>query len=246
MPLLEDIPALVALASITLLAGLIYGFAGFGAMLVFMPLAVTILDPLVAVAAASVTAIASLITVVPGAWREGDRKAAGAMLVASWVCAPFGLWVLASVDIAVARWMVSIVVLGSLVLLLTGWRYHSKPGWPAWIAVGGAVGVLGGSTGLNGPALVLFQLGGQDSVARSRANTILVLTLGSIGWLPIMALQGYLTREAILLGLVLLPIYALGSWAGRRLFAPEREALYRRVAYVLIGTAGVAGLPIWG
>jgi hypothetical protein len=30
------------------------------------------------------------------------------------------------------------------------------------------------------------------------------------------------------------------------LFRPERAVIYRRLAYVLIGGAGMAALPIWG
>jgi uncharacterized membrane protein YfcA len=58
---------------VSLIAGLVYGFAGFGSALIFMPLATLVVSPPVAVAAFSMSALASLVTVVPGAWKAADR-----------------------------------------------------------------------------------------------------------------------------------------------------------------------------
>ena len=45
---------------------------------------------------------------------------------------------------------------------------------------------------------------------------------------------------------MLVPAYALGGYLGRKLFDPEREGVYRRIAYLIIAAAGVLGLPIFG
>ncbi|WP_412506568.1 TSUP family transporter [Roseovarius sp. SYSU LYC5161] len=197
------------LIEIALVSGLAYGFAGFGAALIFMPVALT-------------------------------------MLAAAVALVPLGVRVLRTTDPMALRGAVSTVVLGTLAALLSGWRYRQSPGLPAWPGVGASVGFLGGSVGMNGPVLVLFQLGGPDAAARTRANAIVVLSLSTLALLPIMALQGAMTRETVLLGLALLPVYALGAYLGRRLFNPAQAGLYRGTAYVLIGGAGTVGLPIWG
>jgi len=238
------IDGLPVLLLATLIAGLVYGFAGFGAALVFMPIGVRFLDPVTAVAAFQVSALASLFSVVPQAWGQADRRAAGVMLGASILAAPFGIWILRTGDPAGLRWAVSLVVLGTLAALVMGWRSTRVPGVRSWLGVGAGVGFLGGSVGLNGPVLILFQLAGADPVARSRANTIIVLTLSSLALLPLMALQGALTPHAVLLGAVLFVPYLVGGWAGRRLFSPGLAGLYRRGAYVIIGVAGLMGLPI--
>jgi len=229
-----------------LVAGLVYGFAGFGAALVFMPVALLVVDPVVAVAGFALAGLGAIATVVPQAWPQADKRAALTMLAAAVLLEPIGVWVLRTTDPMALRWAVSAVVLGTLVALLSGWRYRQSPSLPAWLGVGAGVGFLGGSVGMNGPVLVLFQLGGPDAAARTRANAIVVLSFSTLALLPIMALQGAVTRETILLGLVLLPVYALGAYFGRRLFNPARAGLYRGTAYVLIGGAGIMGLPIWG
>ncbi len=228
------------------LAGLIYGFAGFGAALIFMPVAAALIGPVAAVAVMAIMALGSIFTVLPRAWPQADLRASGIMLGAAVLALPFGVLALRSTDPDLLRWAVSGIVLVTLVAMLAGFRLRRTPGVPAWLAVGAGVGFLGGSTGLNGPVLVLFQLSGSDSAERSRANTIVVLTLSGLALLPVMALQGVLAREAVLAGLALVPIYALGGWIGRRLFDPGRAGLYRSVAYVIVGAAAILGLPVWG
>jgi len=239
-------PGLPILILAALVAGMVYGFAGFGAALIFMPIGVRFLDPLSAVAAFQLSALASLFSVVPQAWGQADRRAAGIMLGASVLAAPLGIWVLRTGDPEGLRWAVSAVVLITLTALLTGWRFKGTPGVPGWLGVGAGVGFLGGSVGLNGPALILFQLAGRDPVERTRANTILVLTLSSLLLLPLMALQGALSGQALAIGAMLFLPYLIGGWLGRLVFDPSRAGLYRWVAYGIIAAAGLMGLPIWG
>lgn len=238
-------PELIVLLLTCLVAGLVYGFAGFGAALIYMPVAVALIDPVLAIAAFAIASIGSIIAVVPQAWAQADKRASLTMLGAAVVFLPLGIWVLRQTDPTALRWVVSAIVLGTLGALLAGWRYRSVPGIPAWLAVGGGVGFLGGATGLNGPILVLFQLGGQDEAARSRANTIIVLSLSSFALLPLMALQGLVTVETLRLGALFLPVYMLGAYLGRRLFIPARAGLYRGVAYTIVALAALTGLPIW-
>jgi uncharacterized membrane protein YfcA len=237
-------PGLGWLMAISALAGLVYGFAGFGSALIFMPLATLFIAPAIAVGAFSLSALSSLVTVVPDALRKADLRAAGTMLAAAVIAVFPGIWVLRTTSVTALQWAVSGVVIATLLALIAGLRYQGRPGVPAWLGVGAGVGFLGGATGLNGPILVLFQLGGQDEAARSRANSILVLTFSSLAFLPVMAVQGAVPPGAVGLGLLLLAPYAMGTLLGRMLFTPARSGLYRVTAYVIIGAAGVLGLPI--
>ncbi len=239
------LPGLGWVLAVTFVAGVVYGFAGFGAALIFMPVATVFLVPSVAVAAFSVSALASLVTVVPRAWGQADRRAVAVMIGAAVLTAPLGLYILRTSEIDVLRWTVAAVVTLTLIALMTGWRYQTRPTPPVRGAIGAATGFVGGATGLLGPIMVLFQLGGQDSVAMSRANALVFLTLTSLLLLPLMALQGLLTLPAVWIGLVLLIPYGVGARVGQGLFTPGREHLYRRAAYGIIAAAVVLGLPIW-
>lgn len=239
------LPGLWGLLATVTLAGVVFGFAGFGAALVFLPVAVALVPPELAVAAFSLSALSSLVTVVPRAWTSIDRRAVGVLLIAAMAGFPFGIWALRTWDETVIRWLVSGVVLVTLAALVAGWRMKTAPTTGARIGVGAATGVIGGATGLTGPVVILFNLGAGAPALVTRANTLVFLTLSSVLLLPQLWLQGLLRVEALWLGLVLVAPYALGNRLGQALFDPGREGLYRWVAYAIIAAAAVAGLPIW-
>ncbi|WP_147125413.1 sulfite exporter TauE/SafE family protein [Shimia ponticola] len=239
------VPGLVWVVLVTFVAGVVYGFAGFGAALIFMPVAVVFLEPPLAVAAFSVSAVISLFTVVPRAWRECDRPATVQLIIAASVTASIGLYGLANFDVTLVRWLVLGVTTVTLLALIAGWRRQTDATTPARLGIGAATGLVGGLTGLMGPIVVLFQLSSADGAGRSRANTIVFLTVTSILLLPLMALQGVLTGAAIWLGMILLPAYGLGTVLGQKLFTPGSERVYRTVAYGIIAAAIALGLPIW-
>ena len=138
------------------------------------------------------------------------------------------------------------IVLVTLLALLSGWRLRAAPGPWSQAGIGAAAGVTGGATGLNGPVVILFNMSGGMSAEQVRGNTAVFLTISSLTFLPQLWAQGVLSLSTVVLGLLLLPAYGLGTWAGAQLFRPGREVVYRAMAYMIIAAAGVAGLPIWG
>ncbi len=239
------LPGLWPLAAVTLIAGIVYGFAGFGSALVFMPLATAVVAPEVAVAAFSCTAVISALTLVPRAWPAADRRAVAILLAAALAMMPAGVWLLRAADPTVLRYAISALVAVTLAAMAAGWRFSAAPHPALRAAVGGATGLVGAATGLMGPIVILLNLGGGAPAREVRANTLVFLTFVTLLLLPVMALQGALSPAALWLGLLLTPPYGLGGLIGQRLFDPAREALYRRVAYGVILAALVAGLPVW-
>ncbi|MFQ6547754.1 sulfite exporter TauE/SafE family protein [Aestuariibius sp. 2305UL40-4] len=239
------LPGLWAVLGAVTVAGVVYGFAGFGAALIFTPIAVAFIAPETAIAAFALSALVSVFTVVPSAWGEADRRAAGTMIAAAILAAPLGVLGLSVLDREVIRTIVAIIVAITLAALIAGWRFSAPPTLASRAGIGAGAGVMGGMTGLNGPIVILFQLAGSDGARRARANLILFLTATSISFLPLLWMQGLLTVEALWLGLILMPLYAVGTRVGKALFTPGREPIYRGVAYVIIGLAALAALPVW-
>ncbi len=237
---------MAALALVAALAGLVYGFAGFGSALIAVPLYAALVGPEAAVGLIGISALGSAVTVLPRAIRRADREAVAWMLAPALLCLPAGTLALTLLAPDTVRWAMALTVLGTLAALVAGLRYRGRAGRPAWLGVGALVGLSGGATGLNGPALVLFQLAGPDGAERSRANTIVVLTTTSVALLPVLWTRGVIGREEIAEGLFLVPVYGGTAWIGQRLFDAGREETYRRVAYVVIAAAGISGLPVFG
>ncbi|MEM9975503.1 MAG: sulfite exporter TauE/SafE family protein [Pseudomonadota bacterium] len=237
-----SLPGTPIIVAITLIAGIVYGFAGFGAALVFLPVASIAVDPATAIAAFSLGALSSLITLVPKAWAVCDKRVTLLMIAAATLTLPLGIYVLRVADPQTMQFAISVLAGLTLLALVTGFRLPVRPGATASTAVAGAAGVVGGATGLLGPLVILFNLASGDEAARVRANTLIFLTLGSLFVLPQMAFQGLLTAKAMWLGVILLPVYGIGTVIGRRLFNPAHEGVYRLVAYAIIALAVVAGL----
>jgi uncharacterized membrane protein YfcA len=167
------------------------------------------------------------------------------MLAGALVALPAGTWTLARLDPLPVRWAISVLVALTLAALVAGWLYRTLPKRPTLAAGGALAGLVGGATGLTGPAVILFNLAGPGDARRTRANTLVFLTLLGIALIPGLALQGLVTAQALWTGALLAPVYVAGGRLGQWLFRPERETLYRRTAYVTILAALVAGLPIW-
>lgn len=240
-----DAPGLPILLLAAFVAGTVYGFAGFGAALIFMPVATALLPAPLAIAAFSLSAAAAFVTVVPGAWAVADRRTVLGMIAIAVAFTPLGVWTLGAVPGEAIRTAVSVIVLTTLAALLLGWRIRAA-GWGMRGAVAAVSGMLGGATGLNGPPVILFNLGTDQPVAVTRANLTVFLTVTSLSFVPQMWAQGLLAPEALWLGTILLVPYALGNRTGAAIFDPARARLYRNAAYLIIGAAGVAGLPLFG
>lgn len=113
-------PGVLWVCAAAFLSGLVYGFAGFGSALVFMPLAVIFLSPPMAIAAFSLSALASLFTMIPKAWPKADRGQTLLMLGVSILTVPLG--------VALLRWLPEVTI-QTAVCVLTLFTPHSSFGW---------------------------------------------------------------------------------------------------------------------
>ena len=58
------------------------------------------------------------------------------------------------------------------------------------------------------------------------------------------ATTGLISRESLLLSLVVGPVYAIGVAFGASLFGRASERVFRGICYALIAMAVIAGLPV--
>lgn len=238
-------PGLPWIVLVTIAAGVVYGFAGFGAALVYMPVATAFVPPQLAISTLALVAVSSLVTIVPRAWARVDRAQTAGMIATAALTIPLGIAVLRVTDPLRIRWALTVFTTATLVALVTGWRRRGRDTLLARTAVAGVSGFTGGAVGINGPIMVLFHLSGQGTAEQTRANTIVFLSVTGFMVLPMMAVQGLIDGSTLALGVLLMVPYAAGNLFGQWLFRPDLEWLYRRAAYAIIGMAVVLGLPIW-
>ena len=146
-----DLPLLIL---ITLAAALARGFSGFGAALIFVPLASALLGPQVAVPLLLVTDGVMTAGMIPGAARTADRGEVLTMAAGALVGVPVGVWVLGSLDPLAIRWAIVALAALMLGLLLSGWRYHGRPRAGLTVLVGALSGLFSGAAQIGGPPVV--------------------------------------------------------------------------------------------
>jgi hypothetical protein len=241
----KDVSLTVAMTicAIAFVSGTARGFSGFGAALIFMPLASSVAAPRLVAALLLVIDFVAAAPLLPGAWAKADRKATAVIVLGALVGVPLGTYFLSVLDPVTTRWIISCFVAALLLLLLSGWRYRGKD--HAWLSVGigGLSGFCSGLAQTGGPPIVGYWLGRPIAAAVARANILLFFGASdSVSMLSYVA-TGLVTRDSLLLACIVGPVYAVGVAFGASLFGRASERIFRGICYALIAIAVIAGLP---
>ncbi len=235
--------ALGYVAAVALLAGLARGFSGFGAALIFVPLASRVVGPQLAAPVLMLIDTCLTLGLLPSAWRLADRRAVGLLTAGALLGVPLGTWTLAMAAPRALRWALVLLVGLLLALLLSGWRYCGRPAPPVAIATGSLAGYLSGLAQMGGPPVVAFWLGGPGAPAVIRANIILYFGLAGLISALSYLLGGLVSGPVLQLALVSGPFYGAGLVLGTRGFRQAGEVWFRRICYGLIALAALLSLP---
>jgi uncharacterized membrane protein YfcA len=238
-------PGFVWLVAAVFIAGLVRGFSGFGTGMVYLPVASQFLTPFEALTTLIVMDMVGPWPNVPRAIREGHPRDVLRLATGVLLFLPPGVWVLGKIAPEIFRYGVSFMSLVLLVLLVAGFRYRGVlRSWMIY-ATGGLGGFLAGSVGLPGPPVIMLYMASPHPARVIRANTMIYLMLCDVMMLGVLWLSGYLVNTAVIAGLVLSLPYLAGNVAGGRLFRPDRERVYRMVAYAVIAVSALQGLPLF-
>lgn len=235
---------LVALMAVALLASVARGFSGFGAALIFMPLASTVAAPRTVAALLLIIDLVCAAPLAPNAWRQGDRKAVALMALGALITVPIGTYALTQLNPVTTRWIIIAFVTALLVLLISGWRYHGKGHPTLSVGVGGLAGFCSGLAQTGGPPIVAYWLGQPIAGVLARANIVLYFAMTDIISFGTYTAAGLISWDVVKLSLLVGPVYALGLFMGARLFGVASETLFRRVCYSLIALAAIVSLPV--
>jgi uncharacterized protein len=235
----------ILLPALALIAGLARGFSGFGAALIFVPIAASLIGPQKASPLLLITDAIVALPLIWSAWGKARKREVVLMAIGGLVGAPLGTWILKSGDATELRWLIAIITACMLALLLSGWRYHGEPKRPYTIGVGAISGLFSGIAQIGGPPVVAYWLGGAQRADVMRASTILFFAVGSTTTLVSYFIAGLLTKEVAHLSLLILPFFGAGLWLGIKMFGLASEKTFRKICLALIALALVVSLPVW-
>jgi uncharacterized membrane protein YfcA len=241
MPDFLAVPFLIA-AAIALFAGMVRGFAGFGAAMVMTPAFSAIYGPEIGISLCLLLEIAVALPLLPRAIKYVDWRRIGFLLLAAVVGAPLGNLVLTEVAPEPMRWAISGIVLGAVTLLASGWRFHGRPRIATTLAAGGLSGFLNGLSGMAGPPIIFYYLAGNETAERVRANLTTYFIFVDLVTLVVFAGRDLIGWHTGVLALWLVPAVIAGGLLGERLFPLASERFYRRLALILLVAVAIGSL----
>ena len=219
-------------------AGIMRGFTGFGAALLAVPIFSILWLPHQAIATVMCLATLSNIQLVPGALRTAQWRQTLPIGLATLAMIPVGALALVAFDPDLMRRAISAIVLAFTLLLMSNWRWSGTPGLGGALVAGSMGGLINGAAGTGGPPIILYLLAGPANANTSRANIIIVYFFMNAGTVVSLAVKGLVQPDTLWRVLLLTAPWALGLWAGIRLFHNANDALFRRIA--LLALVGVA------
>src|SRR6185503_16040292 len=155
MPDIFSTPFVIS-AVVAVIAGMVRGFAGFGAAMLMTPIFSALYGPEVGVALCLLLEITVALPLLPRAARHVDWRRVGLLMTAAIVGAPFGNLVLTWVSPEPMRWAISAIVLSAVVMLASGWRFSGQPRPATTLIAGGISGFLNGLSGMAGPPIAFY------------------------------------------------------------------------------------------
>lgn len=245
LPALPSGSALAWLIAAALAGGLARGFSGFGAALIFVPLASVALGTRQAAPLMLALEVLAVALLTPAAWRIADRREVAWLALGAALGTPLGAAVLALADPLALRWGVALAILGLLGLLASGWRFRGLPSRPVTLGFGLAGGVLGGVAMVSGPPAMAYLLGREGGARQLRADFALYLAAGAVFAGIAYAAAGLLDRSLVAPVLVAAPVYWLGILGGTRMFGLASERAFRLACFWMIALAALLSLPVW-
>ena len=237
------------LGAVALLAGLVRGFAGFGAGLVMGPAFAVLVGPAEGVPLMVFLELVATARLLPGVLPEVRARTVLTPGLTACLLVPVGalaLAALAALDSALLTRLMSLLVLAFVALFASGWRSPRQPGIPALVGVGALSGLLTGAAGIGGPPMVVAVLSGPDSASRNRANLIAYFGLTQTVALAIFAAEGIFAWSHLGFGLALGVPFLAGIQLGAWLFRAAGERSYRGVVLALLAAVAVIGLVAGG
>ena len=240
-----DIAAAVPLIAVAaFLAGLARGFSGFGAAMIYMPLAAAILGPVTAMPVLLMSDLAVASPMIAKAARCCDWPEVRRVAIGGVAGIPVGNLLLTNLPAVTVRWVVTLLILVSLLLMVGGWRLPGRQSTVTAAIVGVLAGLMSGLAQIGGPPVVMYWMSARIEPARMRANLIVYFAI--IMWfsLALFAVRGLLSQSVLWLAIASAPAYAAGIYTGAASFGLASPSTFKWLSIGLCALATIIGMPL--
>jgi uncharacterized membrane protein YfcA len=230
-------PAAIAFViAVILMAATAQTVAGFGLALIAMPLLITVMDVEDAIVVVSIAALLNTTLVARATWHHIPRRTVATLLIAAFAGMPLGLIALLFAPQDALRLAVAATSIVLAIALMAGVSFGGpgRPERPGAYIAGGIAGVLGTSTGMNGPPIVLYlQDRGLPPTPFRGALSSYFFVSGVVS-MTLLAVSGVVALASVALGIAALPAVLAGNWTGSRFVGRFSDAAFRRLVLALL------------
>ncbi len=230
---------IAAILVVTLAAGLLRGFSGFGSSLLLVPVLGLAMGPVAAVAIGTLLEALATLMLVPSSLAHTTRHRLATMGLSALIAIPVGHLALRELDPLLSNLAISAAVVAMAGLMWRGMSLPLPRGTAGETGAGVASGFLTGFGSIGGPPLVLYILAGSDPALRKRADLIVVSGIAQLAAVVSMMLFGLLTFDGASSAAYLAPVFFGGGVLGARLFRKASERAYQQVALGALFLAAV-------
>jgi uncharacterized membrane protein YfcA len=234
---------IIFVVAVILLASTAQTVAGFGFALIAVPLLVLVLDVQTAVAATTIPALLNAALVLQRARDHLPTRTVATMLAAAFVGMPIGLMALLFAPEESLRLAVAVTSLVLAIAMASGMSFGLS-GVAGEAVSGGAAGILGTSTGMNGPPVVLYLQDQRLPAIEFRAALSAFFAVSGMVSILLFSLTGVMDRQALVFSLLGVPSILAGSWAGHRLVSLLSAEAFRQLVLGLLATGAAITMAI--
>lgn len=228
-------------------AGATAGLAGFGFSIVSVPTLLLLFDPATVITLNKVLTLGTIWVILIGAWGSISWVHLRRIVPFSLAGLFVGVSLLRVLDAEAIKLLAGVVVIFFALLLLRGGvRALPERAWMAPLA-GFVSGTLSTSTGMAGPPVVLLFTVLAVPVPVFRATSVAYFLLTDLIGFPALIAQGIVTREDVILALLLAPAAIVGRVLGSRLVPYISPLAFRRATLgLLLVTGAIAVVNVLG
>lgn len=228
------------LLPVSLVAGFIRGFSGFGGPLFMLPVLTQFQSPVSAIWIMLWIDLLSNIRLLSIAWKHVEPPVLRRVVAGALPMLPLGMALLTTLDPVLMKRLISLCILVAALALLSGWKCRNELSSASWVGVGAFSGLVMGSTSIAVP-LVLFLTAGKQDPHQVRANFIVWVFVITLALLFIMAASGRPGEWHLTTIAALAPLYVVGTMAGayvQNFSSQDRVRVLVLLLAALIGGVG--------
>ncbi len=226
--------------AVLVFAAYVQSVTGFGFIIVATPFLLLFLDAKAVVALMVVTATLNNLPMLWQTRHDGGNRLVLEIFLGSLFGLVPGAYLLKIIDQDLLKTAIGIAILLVVCVMSRDIRFHvRRPHLVRGIA-SVIAGFMGGTTGMNGPALLVCFLNERMEKTLMRATLVRYFFLSNIITISLMLYLGTLTERILLDGLVYFPAVLLGAWLGEKTFRRISQTVFHKISLWLLFLSGLS------